>query len=219
MLGNRESANVFYLKVKNTKKGEKPIIEVSQKKDDKYEIIQTVTSVSGVLEKIEEHSYTWEGETIKTLKFHIRDTNALNKNHDQELYILTMNFNGLSRNILNTLASSKSLIGSVEFSFYQNKNGYPSVGILVNGERGEWMYPVEELNKMVEVVKNKKGEVVSTDTTELDEFFLKALKNEIIPKLGGISGMAATLDKDPETISQEQAQPPLPEDDSSDLPF
>jgi enoyl-[acyl-carrier-protein] reductase (NADH) len=78
---------------------------------------------------------------------------------------------------------SADIIGKVKISVYKNKKGYNSTYIENNGQKLEWKYQPEFLNAKVEKLQNKKGEVVSTDFTELDAFFKQQIQDVLMNKL------------------------------------
>jgi hypothetical protein len=218
MLGNKESnTTFFYLKLCGTKKSELPYFSVKQKNEDgEYAEVQKVTSVTGRLAGIKKDSYTFEGETINTFKMEIRDKD--------EAYILSLGYNMLTRNLLNSLAGCDSIL-NIELSvFVDKKSGYQRLYVLVDGQKTNWKYEQEYLKTLVEQVKNKKGEIVSTDTSELDTFFAGVIDKDIIPKLGVMdmlehepipdipAAMSAPLHASP-------TKEPVKQDEVSDMPF
>lgn len=223
MLGNKEESGTFYyLKLRGTKKGELPFFSVTQKDENgKYPEIKQVNSVSGHLVGIKKESYEWEGEKVNTFKLEMRD--------GDEVYIVTFGYNMISRNMLNCLAACEN-ISTVELKVYvDKKTGHQRMFTTVNGGKTGWKYESDVLTPMIEKVTNKKGEVVSTDTSELDAFFAKVIDNEILPKLS--HSLPATPKADPfeQNAAAVEAQAPKsvgktkkvvePIEDDGDLPF
>lgn len=168
---NNEYADykLFFIKVKGLKKGETVNLLVKNAETNEEESLEPPkANLSGLVSKFEKGDYEYEGEKVDTMSIWLRDDQM------KETYKLELNFNSLSRNIINALYSLKGNIGVLDFSFYMNKNGRPSVSIQNNGERVSWHKSFTEIKEggYVTEEKDKKGKI-SYDNDKYDELVKK----------------------------------------------
>lgn len=182
-LGNKNNSNsdLIILKLK-TKDAEKrnvhPYFEVLRKKDGEFVCSddERVNSVQGDIVKVDVETKEWEGKEYLVARVFLADE------AENELYCLDLRFNNLTRGLFNSLVNLKQF-KNISISLYEvdgkNKKTYPAASVWDNsGEEGvmvRWKFEKEDLPE-VDLVKNKKGDVVSIDTEELDEFFYDNLE-------------------------------------------
>ncbi len=164
---NNDGSKLYFLKFKSkNEKGEKvPIyIEVKEKGEGKeYVTVDSVDSVSGDLSKITVTEYEWEGKPKKNVKLLFKDKKA------KENYLLDLSFSMTSRGLFNGLLSLDSF-NDIKIGVYTNKKGFPATSLEQAGERVSWKFALKDIPE-VELTKNKKGEVVSSDYSDVDAFF------------------------------------------------
>lgn len=141
--------------------------EFSKKVGDKILVDprKTLKLVEGKLNKVELGSYTYENKEVKTFKLHI----SKEVNGKSILFIVSSSYTQIGRSILNTLLGATKPITKISLGLYNNNSGYASVTILIDGKKGVWLLSIDEQRKYIETIKNKKGEFVSNDYSELDE--------------------------------------------------
>lgn len=111
------------------------------------------------------------------------------------------------RQVLLRLLSLQSP-ANVQISFFGAKGEYKNAAVKSNGEKLEAMFTKEELEPKIERIKNKKGETISTDFSELEEFIMKTVKEYIYPLLGKNSSSESIVeDNDTTSTMQETTQP------------
>lgn len=177
-------AKFLYAKIKGLKAGETLYMEISEKQGNDYVVTQydqPKANLSGTLIKIEEKSYEWEGDTVKTLSMWLKDSET------NEVVILDIGMNSVFRSMVNSMASVEGVLtGEWYFSFYNKKDtGYPSVYVEYNGEKTNWKYDMrsDEWKGLIDVnvVKKKGKEVEEKDFYRLDEW----LRGIAVDDIGG----------------------------------
>lgn len=169
---NQNTLNTLYVKVIWLKIGETDLyFEAKKKEDNTYNVVSRGDVVSGRLKEITVKEYESNGKLCKSVNFTFID------DEDTKI-ILNLGINKLSRQVLNLLINSDKL-DVLDFKLYRNKKNYACMEIKNNWEKLGWKYDFNDLNKKVDYIKNKKGEVISADYSELDEWFI----NEIIPEI------------------------------------
>lgn len=203
-LGTQKNSNkAYFLKIvtkDENKKQISPVFSVTEKVGDKWEQTRTATEVTGNLVAVLLEKKEWEDNEYDVIKLSLQDAET------DELFVLDLRFNLLSRSIINSFLGMKEYT-NVSVSLYQKKDSnYPAVSVKQNGERASWAFSIEELPK-VEKVKVGKKEVV--DSTELDEFLLGKLK-ELAERVKASLGKPATrgsASSDTETEDKTEAAP------------
>ena len=118
----------------------------------------------GTLVNIEASSYEYEGAEKQTIKMTFQD---------EEKFQLDIAYNSISRSIINSILGwmkeNKGTKMVMELSLYMNKQGYKSLGFLINGERAPWLYSMDEQKTLIERIENKKGELISNDYSAYDD--------------------------------------------------
>ena len=172
---------LFFGAIRGLKAGEQAhITQKEALEDKKFNDLENIKEVSGLLTKIEFKEREWQGDTIKELKLWLRDDES------QELFILSVGFNSIGRSIMNTLCNLTAPIGELYVGVYNKKGSdYASVMVKHNGEKAGWKYSIEEQSK--HVVSNeitRKGKlVIEKDYYKLDELLVTEIKANIIPSL------------------------------------
>lgn len=165
---------VFFVKMKTK---DAAYFEFSQKQGDKILLDprKSIQTIDGHLYKIVLGDYTYENKLIRTLKLYLTKT----VNNKSVLFIVSTSYTQSARSIINSLLACKSPIDKVNISIYKNQSGYTSVKMSINGKKSDWKYSIDDMRKHIETIKNKKGEFVSNDYTELDELFESELRTHL----------------------------------------
>jgi len=136
-----------------------------QGEDGKYEEFDRFTKINGKISKIELKTESFQSNgvpmDIDKVKIIFRDDEL------RERYVLDLNYTNVTRSLFNSLLSIKDF-SNVEFSFYQNKQGYNSVYVTENGNSVSWAYTLEQVPKVKKVIVNKKEQ---SDFGDVDDFF------------------------------------------------
>lgn len=217
---NLPEGELMYLRIKTKDQDDKEVIPavftVSKKNQEsnKWETVpKTESAVSGDLFRIDLGKGVYQEKEYKTVKIYLRD------NKENEIYILDLRYNLLSRNLFNSLVNLTSFNG-VSISLYKTKGKKPenkdkefsAIAIWQGDAIVKGKFRSEELPKPEEV-KNSKGVVLQRDFSALDDFLevqlkeLKAkLENTKAPVADEINKVSST-----EGISEEE--------DDSKIPF
>lgn len=185
--------NVFYVKAltKDANKKEiKPTFNFQRKIDGEYKDVETNTSFSGILSRVDCKSHDWQSpqgvQTITSVGVTVTD--------GEDQYVLDLGYNILGRSVFNSLLGLE-LGDPIQFSIYlskpteKNKNkSYPQIAVRTNDQLAKWVYGKGELPEIVKV--KLKGKDVS-DTTDIDKFFESALTKKF--KNSGRSSAKATV--------------------------
>lgn len=181
---NQSNDKAYFLRIRTQDKDKQPIIpefSVQEKNEEgKYVDLKPVHRVGGNLTSIK------VGKRIVTnaagIKQEIDDIKAVINDPDKsEVYFVDIRPGQLARNLYNALLNLKSG-KNVSISLYQSKpkpnqdgRTYASVALRQNEELVKGLYERDTL-PAPEEVKNKKGEVLQRDYSELNEFFFEKLK-------------------------------------------
>lgn len=213
MLGNnsQESNSKLYILKPKTQDAErkpvKPYFEISEKVEDKWKVTGETTSVSGELTQIVLGEREWEGNKIPTVKVVLEDKEK------KEFYWLDLRYNILTRSFFNSILSLDKF-DDVKVNIYQNKpkegqtKSYANLSVRSHGEMVNWKYKLNELPPVEQVTVNKK---VITDTTKIDEFFLKEL-SALAKKVKESKGKTKAK-TEPQTSTPEVESDANPEED------
>jgi len=165
---------VFFVKPKTK---DVAYFEFSKKIGDKIhqDPRTTIQTIDGNLAKIELGSYTYENKEIKTIKLHLTKT-IKDKNI---LFIISSSYTQVARSIMNSLLGCQEAIEKLNITLYLNQSGYTSVKMSINGKKSEWYFSIDEQKKYIETLKNKKGEFVSNDYSDLDDLFTDKLREHL----------------------------------------
>lgn len=211
---NADKQQAEFWKLKIDKESDTPFFYRVESKNDTWVETEACTGMKGQLTSINIKNYMWEGKEKQSMEFTLIHETGIKM-------IVTIPFNNMSRSMLNSLAGCDS-IGVLDFNATRwAKKGadkkYPTLFVTNNGQKVSWKYKMEELPP-VESIKNKKGEVVSVDDSDANEFWKLVIQNEITPKIHS-----------PQEAKREMAHADVPEkkgytseqaaDPSDDLPF
>lgn len=135
---------------------------------------ETATKVSGDLLRPRFTSRDFKGSPTKHLVLYIRD--------GDETYNLDLTYRISSRSLMNALLSVTDPKG-VEISIYESRKGYEALSLWQGDKMVPWKFDGRKGEiPEADVIKDKKGAVVKTDFSEVDEFFethLKAWADEV----------------------------------------
>ena len=84
-----------------------------------------------------------------------------------ETYKLQCGFNQIGTSLLNSIAGTPNL-WKLELSVWAKDGKYAQIGVKNNGDKTQWALDIEAQKALKEVITNKKGERVSTDSSELE---------------------------------------------------
>lgn len=129
---------------------------------------ETATKVSGDLLRPRFTSRDFKGTPTKHLVLYIKD--------GDETYNLDLTYRISSRSLMNALLSVTDPKG-VEISIYESKKGYEALSLWQGDKMVPWKFDGRKGEiPEADVIKDKKGAVVKTDFSEVDEFFETHLK-------------------------------------------
>jgi hypothetical protein len=172
---NDSNRNIFYAKIKGLKKEEpSPYIEISQKGNDGYVILEPCTFIEGWLSSAKVDSYLWEEKPVRTIELVLED--------GIEKYIVQMSYTQLSRSLINSLLGTKDY-GKLKISVYTNKAGYKSIFVENNGEKMAWKHTIEEFKAKTKEIKDEEGEVIKVSYKELDNWLEEQFKLHVVPNV------------------------------------
>lgn len=168
---------------------EKPRFEVSRVNADGNieKTDETATNVSGNLVKLDLKEREIKGQKTKHVVLYLQDTDA------NETYFIDFTYRISTRSLFNSMLSLKDS-KDIELSIYRSKKGYESFGLRQAGEQVSWKYNLDELPQ-AEQIKDKKGAIVKTDFSEVNEFFETELRSLAASLLGGKSAPSKTAGK------------------------
>lgn len=203
MLGNdqQNAQNKMYiLKIKTTdaeKHKIEPCFQISEKNAEtgKWAATGTTTSVSGDLTKLEIREQEYLGEKYNSISAYLKD------NDTQEIYLLDLRLNLLSRSLCNSFLGLKDYTG-LKISLYTNKkNGYPAISLRSHGELTNWAFSLDSIPAAIEV--QFKGKI-QRDYTPVDEFYIEKLRELSARLASGESAPAKPVNSKP-VIKKEKA--------------
>lgn len=165
---------VYYVKAR-TKNAS--YFEFSKRDGDKILIDKrtTINRIEGKLTNIVMGSFIYEAKEIKNFKLYI----VKEVNQKNILFILNLNYTQVGRSIINSILGCNKPIDKIYLELYKNASGYCSLKMLINGAKSVWRYSIDDQRKKIETIKNKKGEFVSNDYTELDELLEDNLRDHL----------------------------------------
>ena len=200
-------ANAVFLKIQGLKKGsEKVYISKSVKTEKGWTQEGEFKGIEGEFKSLDFTTNEFEGKTYELA--------ILTLHNDGVDYKLQLSLSsGLGRGIVNSIVSNKS-IDQVKIEVYiSSKSGRPSAMVYVNNDKANWALSWDEQTELVEITKNKKGEVVDSDYSALIAK-LKELASEV--KIGIMDRSVPSYAKVENT---EKASVLEDEDDDDNLPF
>lgn len=149
---------------------EKPRFEVSRVNADGNieKTDETANNVSGNLVKLDFKEREIKGQKTKHVVLYIQDSQA------NETYFIDFTYRISTRSLFNAMLSLKDN-KDIELSIYRSKKGYESFGLRQAGEQVSWKYSLDALPQ-AEQIKDKKGAIVKTDFSEVNDFFENELR-------------------------------------------
>lgn len=183
--GNNTNSGATYLKLKakTSDTDGTPYFGRNEKKGDSWEIVEKFSWVSGHLTEIKHDTYPYEGQTKHKVVMMLVDTDGTKTQ-------VEANYNNLTYNILNSLASFKPdyirievWLGKAKITGGKAGKQYPSAAIKVEGmERIGWKYTYDQQPQPVKEVY--KGNTI-TDDSKVIQFWTDVIEKEIAPNLKG----------------------------------
>ena len=161
----------------------------------------------GNLFRAERSEGEWEGKTYDKIKLYFKDPEV------NETYVFDGRMSSVARNLYLALANLQTF-DNLSISLYKSENKstgkvYTNISLWQNngGEKGvliKGKYKLDELPKP-EITKNKKGEIIATDYTELDELVKKEI-DELVKRVeANQKGNKPTA---PKTVKAEKTEKP-----------
>lgn len=172
-----------------------------------------IQNIDGKVSKISLDSYTFENQEIKTFRIHI----SKELNNKNCLFIVSSSYTRVGRSIINSLLGWDKPIEKINLSLYLDAKAYPSVKTLINKEKATWKYSIPDQRKKIETIKNKKGEFVSNDYTDLDEMFEEKLRQHLGILLPEMDAPKIIDDVDETEVNDESVFGTDESDDASDF--
>lgn len=165
----QNSGNLIFLSPRSTKLVDgkqvkiEPHFEISRIGEDGKikQTDQTATEITGDLIKIELKERIFKDVPTKHAILYIKD--------GEETYYLDLTYRLATRSLFNSLLNLKNPKGIV-ISYYESKKGYESFALRQNDELLKWKHDLKDLPQ-AEQIKDKKGVVIKTDYSEVDQFF------------------------------------------------
>ena len=178
MRGSQKSelkGKAFFYKLAGLKReDEKAIFEVATKEDGKIVHLEDDWEIAGDVVEIKSNIGHTKSEPIRKIygvKLILKDESV------DEFYFVEFTLGSMvGRSILNNLAGGDRDLNHVRLSLYMSKKGYKSAWVEVNRGDPEWLLSWEEQEKMTRKIKDPEtGEVIKTDSTKLQEYFLETV--------------------------------------------
>lgn len=190
--GQRQNNNNFYyLTIKGVKKeAERTYIEVY---DGSTKMKSECEFVKGNLYKIEFSDKAYEGVGYRAVELYLKDGN--------DVYILRSSgskFSNHMRTLLNKLLTLTNF-NNIEIGVFGKKDDYKNIYIKSNDQKVDFMFSKEETSILVEEIKDKKGNTIQRDYSDLDGMLENKVKEIIYPILG--TKEDAVVDDKPEEES------------------
>lgn len=181
----------------------------------------------GNLFRVERSEGEWEGKTYDKIKLYFKDPEV------NETYIFDGRMSSVARNLYLALANLETF-DNLSISLYKSENKstgkvYTNISLWQNngGEKGvlvKGKYKNEELPKP-EITKNKKGEVIATDYTELDELVKKEI-DELVKRVEAsqkgakqIASKTSKVEKSEKVDKPVKAKTEKQDVEDEDIPF
>jgi hypothetical protein len=174
---------------------------------------ETCTTVSGNLIKIELKEREFNGKINKHAVLYIKD--------GEDTYHLDLTYRLSSRSLFNAMLNLPDA-KNISIGIYDSKKGFETFSLRHNDEVIKWKYKLEELPPVFEV-KNKKGEVIQNDYSDVDGFFETGLR-ELSERLFGPGKTGAKTEAAAPAAQEAAAAPstteaPPKETIDEDVPF
>ena len=158
---------------KDKKTGKSAFVVSKRQENGKFEVVDTVSDLSGSLIKVEQKVTEWEGKKIESVLVTLKDTTETGS----ELYFVSFPFGIATRSLFNAMLSLKSF-DNLSIGAYMTKpkteggKSYPAIALRQNGEVIRWKYELKDLPPVKEIVF--KGDKMR-DYTDTDKFFVDQL--------------------------------------------
>ena len=218
--GSNKTVKFYALKAK-TDATNSPFFSITEKVDDEWKVTGTFNEMFGVITKAEVLEREFDGQVSKYFRFQLTD--------DSEVSYVDMTHNGITYNILNSLASDFDTSQEVTIRVYKKEytndagktfyNGKSYVGI---GENSiPWFYEIKDLPKAEQVMKKdgtplKQNGFNVWDKEEVIKFWDNVFLTKVQPKfVNSTTSNTQPQDSKPDTQPAHTAG----DSDVDDLPF
>lgn len=218
--GNQFSGDLIFLNPRATDvdgNEVEPYFEVAKVNPTSKKIEKTgekFTKVSGDLLRPKFTEREWKGKKSKHVVLLIRDAES------EETYNLDLTYRISSRALFNAIISLTDPKG-ISISTYRTKKGFEALSLWQGDTMTPWKYDGRKGEiPEADVIKDKKGEVVKTDFSEVDGFFeneLKAWADALFGAEKAEGGKTAANKPANSTAAKTPAKAIEP--DSNDVPF
>lgn len=169
-----KNTTAYSVSFKKDKKTGKSAFQVSKRQENgKFEVVDTVSDLSGSIIKIEQKVTEWEGKKIESVLVTLKDTTETGS----ELYFVSFPFGIATRSLFNAMLSLKSF-DNISIGTYMTRpkkegdKSYPAIALRQNGEIIRWKFELKDLPAVKEITF--KGEKMR-DYTDTDKFFVDQL--------------------------------------------
>lgn len=186
-LGNtnqQSNRKLLILKLKSKDENDVSLVpnmfQISEKVGDKWVARPELEArVSGNLTKVELGEGEWNKKKYGTVKLFLEDAAT------DELYLLDLRYNSLSRNLFNSLSALESF-DNLSVSNYKSKSKkddkeYANISLWQGDKMVKGKVALDALPKP-EVITNKAGEVIQRDYAEVDTFYKTQLE-ALVPRV------------------------------------
>jgi hypothetical protein len=214
--GTNNSGPLVFLSARSKIKGSdgkdvelaKPYFEISRVNDEGQIVKtdETATRVEGDLVAIKLKVREYNGKKTPHVVLYVQDNNP--EAEKKETYSLDLTHRISTRSLFNAILSLESP-KNIAISIYKSKKGYESFGLDQDGEKVKWKYEIADL-PAAEVIKDKRGEVIKTDHSDVDAFFeteLKVLAEKFGFNTGNKSDNKPATDETPTPAATPAAKP------------
>lgn len=193
----------------------------SVKKENKWELGEGFTQMSGILDRIEMQQGEWQGKPKFSVIFNMTDRQT-----GEKMVVKTSFPTTVSKNILNALSSVQHFGDEISFEVgepqaYMGKM-YPSIFVKSKGQTCKWEFTKTKGNQppKVETVRDEEGNEIKKGVLAEREFWVKQIDkiNAQIEKTNPTANSAATPAYT-QPYPSATITPPQHVEDDGDVPF
>lgn len=168
----------YFCKVR-TKKEIHPFFETSREIDGVIQKVNTglLQRVFGKLNAIEFNEGTYQGQVIKSVVFKLETPTPTGEIIGMRI---SCSRNAALLNWLNCLVGFDDEVKTFEMSLWKDKvSGYNKSTCKINGVKGKWALTIDEMESKKEKIYDKKGNLITTKSDELYDYFENELKKKL----------------------------------------
>lgn len=166
---------------------------------------ETAKEVFGDLIRIEFKEREFKDKQTKHAVLYIRD--------GKETYHLDLTYRISTRSLFNAFLSLEDA-KNLKISYYLSKKGFESFAVRQGDELVKWKYELKDL-PVAEVIKDKKGVVIKTDYSDVDQFF----ENKLIELSEKLFGRVEEKKSDVKSEVSNKEAPVAGDKKDEDVPF